>query len=144
MSEGGCRCGAARYALAIDGAPSSYACHCRDCQTMSGSAFALQVPAPASALEVSGDLVSWKHPSRSGAEAEQFFCAICHTRLYSTNSSRPGIVILRAGTLDESDALVPKLHIWMKRKQPWVDLPEGVPAFMESAPPAEFVAILMG
>ena len=111
---------------------------------MSGSAFALQVPAPASALEVSGDLVSWKHPSRSGAEAEQFFCAICHTRLYSTNSSRPGIVILRAGTLDESDALVPKLHIWMKRKQPWVDLPEGVPVFMESAPPAEFIAILMG
>jgi hypothetical protein len=143
MIEGGCRCGAVRYMLALEAPVRSYACHCRHCQTMSGSAFALQAPAPLTALEVSGDLFSWKHPSPSGAKAEQFFCAACNPRLYSTNSSRPGIAILRAGTLDESDALAPKLHIWTSRKQPWVALPEGIPAFAENAPPAEFIAILM-
>jgi hypothetical protein len=144
MIEGGCRCGATRYTLALDAPLPIYACHCRDCQTMSGSAFAMQLPAPQGALDVTGDLVSWKHPSRSGSEAVQYFCATCRTRLYSTNGSRPGVVIVRAGTLDASDALVPKLHIWTKRKQPWVDLPPGIPAFAESAPPAAFIAILMG
>jgi hypothetical protein len=57
--------------------------------------------------------------------------------------SRPGIALLRAGTLDDSDAIVPRLHIWVKRKQPLVVLPEGVPAFEESAPMAEMAAIMM-
>ena len=142
MIEGGCRCGAVRYTLALDAPPRSYACHCRDCHTMSGSAFALQAPVPLGAIEVTGDLRSWANLSRSGASTAQFFCAACHTRLYSTNSGRPGMAIVRAGTLDESDALMPSLHIWTKRKQAWIGLPEGVPSFAENAPLAAFISIL--
>ncbi len=41
------------------------------------------------------------------------------------------------GTLDASDGIVPRAHIWVKRKQPWIVLGVDVPAFEESAPPAE-------
>jgi len=63
--------------------------------------------------------------------------------IVDTNSARPGIAVVRAGTLDASDRLAPRLHIWVKRKQPWVVLADGVPAYEENAPAAEFAAILM-
>ena len=44
--RGGCRCGAVRYTLALDDLPLTYACHCTDCQTWSGSAFSQQVLVP--------------------------------------------------------------------------------------------------
>ena len=34
-----------------------------------------------------------------------------------------GLVVVRAGTLDESEQLAPELHLWTSRKQPWVALP---------------------
>ena len=42
---GGCRCGRVRYRVALPKLPNVYACHCRDCQTWSGSAFSLQLQA---------------------------------------------------------------------------------------------------
>ena len=49
-TEGGCRCGAVRYKLALDTLPLTYACHCLDCQTWSGSAFSQQTFVPEAAL----------------------------------------------------------------------------------------------
>jgi hypothetical protein len=36
---------------------------------------------------------------------------------------------LRVGTLDEPAALPPDVHIYTRSKQPWIALPQGVPAF---------------
>ncbi len=49
--EGGCRCGAVRYTVKADKLPNTYACHCLDCQTWSGSAFSLQFIVPEDALD---------------------------------------------------------------------------------------------
>ena len=38
---------------------------------------------------------------------------------------------VRVGTLDEPDCLPPDIHIFTSSKQPWVVLPEGVPAVPE-------------
>jgi len=53
--EGGCRCGQVRYRATVDRLPRVYACHCRDCQTWSGSAFSLQFFLPEDSLEVEGE-----------------------------------------------------------------------------------------
>ncbi len=141
--EGGCRCGACRYTLAIETAPPVYCCHCRDCQTWSGSAFSQQAVAPAAALSATGPIVEYSFQNRSGATSTQHICGTCHARLWNTNSARPGIALLRAGTLDISDTLTPRVHIWVKRKQPWLSIADDIPTFEENAPPAEFVAILV-
>ena len=39
--EGGCQCGAIRYQL-LRAPVALYACHCRDCQKQSSSAFGLR------------------------------------------------------------------------------------------------------
>jgi len=140
--KGGCRCGAVRYVLAVDRLPPTYACHCRDCQTWSGSAFSQQAVLPEAALSVAGPVETYELTSPSGRISRQRVCGTCHTRIYNTSSARPGLVILRAGTLDESDALDVVAHIWVRRKQPWIAIPPGVPAWPENAPPEELAAAL--
>jgi hypothetical protein len=122
--------------------PPVYCCHCLDCQTGSGSAFTEQGVVREGAISATGPIIDYRFASPSGSESRQRLCGTCHTRLWNTNSARPGIAVVRAGTLDGSDRLEPKLHIWVKRKQPWVVLAKDVPAFEENASPAEFVAIL--
>lgn len=75
--------------------------------------------------------------------SRQRFCARCHTRVFNTNSARPGFIALRAGTLDDSDKLDVVAHIWTKRKQPWVIIPEGVRSWHENAPPLELAEVLI-
>lgn len=140
--QGGCGCGAVRYALALDRLPPTYACHCRDCQTWSGSAFNQIALLSENRLTVSGPVEVCEVTGPSGRLSRQRVCGVCHTRLYSTNSARPGTIGLRAGTLDESDALDVVAHIWIKRKQPWVVIPDGVAAWPESAPPEQLAEAL--
>ncbi len=132
--SGRCRCGAVTYTLQASEAPVSYACHCLECQTMSGGAMVLQMPIPEAQLAVEGLLVTWENQDSRGNRTTQRFCAACKTRLYSTNTGRPGLALLRAGTLLDSDQLTPSLHIWARRKQPWIALPQDARAYPEAAP----------
>ncbi|MGN6817224.1 MAG: GFA family protein [Sphingomonas sp.] len=139
---GACRCGATRYELAIDSLTAIYCCHCTDCQRWSGSAFSEQAVVPEGAISATGPVVEFTIKNESGALSHQRACGTCHNRLWNTNSARPGIAVVRAGTLDHNRTLEPRVHIWVKSKQPWVVIADDVPCFDESAPPAEFAAIL--
>ena len=141
--EGGCRCGQVRYRVTLDGLPNVYACHCRDCQTWSGSAFSLQFFHPEDGFEVSGALQLFELTSPgSGRTSRQRGCAVCLTRVFNSNSARPGMVTIRAGTLDRSDELKIVAHIWTKRKMAGIEIPDGMPSWPEGAPPADFLAAL--
>jgi hypothetical protein len=140
--QGGCRCGAVRYTVALETLPRTYACHCRDCQTWSGSAFSQQAFLPDAALSVTGPVTIYEFTNPSGRVSTQRMCGVCHTRIYNSNSARPGVVVVRAGTLDRSDALDVAAHIWVKRKQPWLNLPEDVATWPEGAPLAELLQAL--
>jgi hypothetical protein len=143
--EGGCRCGAIRYRLDAVGLSKTYACHCLTCQTWSGSAFSLQFIAPETALHVTGEPAIYERLSDDGQRlSRQRGCPICFTRIYNTNSSRPGLVIIRAGTLDDSHEQEIAAHIWVKRKLKGIDIPPGIPTWPESAPPEDFRKALAG
>jgi len=144
--EGGCRCGAVRYKVKAGKLPNAYACHCLDCQTWSGSAFSLQFIVPEHALEVTGKPYLYERITGEGGDARtsrQRGCAHCMTRVYNTNTRRPGLAVVRAGTLDRSDELTIVAHIWAKRKLNGIEIPASVPSWPEGAPPADFMAVLM-
>jgi len=140
--EGGCRCGAVRYTIARDDLPAVYACHCHICQRASGSAFSLQALVPESTLRVSGPIVV-KEIVTDNRTSIQRFCGECLARVYNTNTRRPGLAVVRAGTLDRSEELVCRAHIFTDYRQQWFALPEDVPHWPEFAPPDDFVAALM-
>lgn len=136
--EGRCACGAVRYKLT---APPLivHACHCRDCQRLTGSAFVVNLwierrfveanDAPLEAKMVSGG---------SGKPHEVFRCPDCGTALWSKYHSGAGdTVLLRAGTLDRPETVTPDVHIFTRSKVPWLELPAGVPAFEAFYKPAE-------
>ena len=142
--NGRCGCGTVRYQINAARPPVVYACHCTDCQTQSGSAFALQMPVFEAMISVTGELISGERMQPSGAVGTIFSCPKCLVRIYSKNSTRPGLLTVRAGTLDDSAAIVPKFHLWMGSKQPWIDIPEGTITYetqIESS--AEWMQLLM-
>lgn len=138
---GGCRCDAVRYSVALDGLPPAYACHCHQCQTWSGSAFSEQILFPEEKLTVTGPVAVYDRRTEDRV-SHQRMCGICHTRIYNTNTRRPGVGVLRAGTLDDSHLIEVVAHIWTKRKQPWLILPDGALTWPENAPPAAMAAAL--
>jgi hypothetical protein len=128
--EGGCACGAARYRLT---APPLivHACHCRDCQKQTGSAFVLN--AWIERQFVAADhtvLLSFRLTAGSGQPHDVFYCGSCGTRLWSKYHAAPGDTLLvRVGTLDRPDLAPPDIHIFTRSKLPWLELPQGAPAF---------------
>jgi hypothetical protein len=141
MIEGGCRCGAVRYTLATETLPPAYACHCHLCQRWSGSAFSLQLLIGEGQLELTGPTETVEFTTEDRISTQRV-CGSCHTRIYNTNTRRPGLAVLRAGTLDRSEELECAAHIFTDYRQRWFVLPEGVPAWPEAPEPAEFVAAL--
>jgi hypothetical protein len=117
---GGCSCGAIRYEVASFPL-LLYTCNCTNCQTASGSAFALNMPVSARDFHIlRGEPKAWRHLSPRGVQVTSRFCGDCGGRLYGERAGRDQIVNLRAGTLDDTTWLVPAAHMFMKSAQPWV------------------------
>ena len=129
--EGGCACGKIRYRLT--NAPMIvHACHCRDCQKLSGSAFALNLWIERKFVEVTGPApVTFRvPPGSSGKPHDVYACATCGTHLWNKYHAAPGdTVLLCVGTLDDPSAVEPPVHIFTRSKAPWLELPEGARVF---------------
>ncbi len=140
---GRCLCGMVRYSVRPGFRMRPYACHCHDCQRRTGSAFGIQLGVAEADLSVEGKVMEGRHVQPSGAVAGIFACPACLTRLWTNNDRRPGIVNLRAGTLDNSPEIEPAAHFWVSSKQPWIVLPEDV-AVLDTQPqsPAEWMQLL--
>src|SRR5262249_38398587 len=126
----GCACGAARYRLT--NAPLIvHACHCRDCQRLSGGAFALNIWIERRFVEGNdAPLATNVVPAGSGKPQQIFRCAQCGTALWSKYHAAPGdTVLLRAGTLDHPETVTPDVHIFTRSKVPWLQLPPGARSF---------------
>ena len=135
--SGGCLCRAVRYVLTQGVHFNPYACHCTDCQRRTGSAFGIQLMARLDDFEVTGDLAKAQHVLPSGAVAQIFAYPRCFFRIYATNDRRPGLINLRAGTLDTSKDMTPSFHVWVRSKQPWIVIPPETPAFDMGPPTLE-------
>jgi hypothetical protein len=127
--EGGCACGAVRYRLGS--APMFvHCCHCRDCQRQTGSSFVINALIETDRITLlAGDPEPVTVPTDSGRPHAIYRCPACRIALWSDYGGRPALRFVRVGTLDEPAALAPDVHIFTRSKLPWVQLPEGVPAF---------------
>ena len=127
--EGGCACAGVRYRMTS--APMFvHCCHCRDCQRQTGSAFVLNALIETARVELLGaEPQRFAMPTDSGRPHGVYRCATCGTAVWSEYGGLAALRFVRVGTLDEPRALAPDVHIYVRSKQPWLVLPEGVPAF---------------
>jgi hypothetical protein len=134
VRTGGCLCGAVRYES--EGDPLySLQCHCRDCQRSSGTAYIAAMRVPASGFRITqGAPKRYLGRADSGNEITRAFCGDCGSPLYVQVSTRPDIVGLRVGTLDDPSAFRPEADIFVKSAQPWEHLDPALPKY-ETYPP---------
>ena len=117
--EGGCHCGAVRYACSEE--PTTVVnCHCGDCQQIAGSAFITGVLVPEGSVTVNGELKSYKVKADSGNGVTRNFCPICGTRIMVELDG--GVVGVSYTTLDDSSWLEPAIEFYTSKAQPWINL----------------------
>ena len=130
--EGRCTCGEIRFRM--NAKPMIvHACHCTECQRLSGSAFAINALIESEQVEL---LASTPEPvpvdGTSGKPQTILRCPRCKVALWSHYpGGGPKICFIRVGTLDEPARLKPDIHIYARSKLPWVRLPEDAPAVEE-------------
>ncbi len=126
---GGCSCGAIRYEIAAFPL-LLYTCNCTDCQTASGSAFALNMPVATKSFRITqGEPKGWHHLWPSGVKVCSWFCGECGGRIYGERAGREEVVNIRAGTLDDTKWLTPVAHFFLKSAQGWVQPATGAGCF---------------
>jgi hypothetical protein len=102
---GGCQCGKIRYEI-TEAPQLVYACHCADCQRITGSALSLGIALPERAFHrtaASRGRFS-ACPTVDGLNT-RFVCPECACWVFSL--PRGGVIRVRAGTLDDTNWLRP-------------------------------------
>lgn len=129
--DGQCHCGNIRFEAEVDPAQVRI-CHCTDCQTSTGAAYRVNVPAVKGTFKLSGGKVKQyvKTTADSGTKRVQGFCPECGTPIYSTNEGEPQGFGLRVGTIRQRGELRPGKQQWCRSALGWAmdlrDLPQSV------------------
>lgn len=118
---GGCLCGQIRYSAETEPIVTAI-CHCKNCQKQAGTAFSVVVGMTSSALSVQGSLKTFNDVGASGRSAYRRFCPECGSPILTEVDVMPGLVFLKAGTLDDTSWLCPTMQMWCDSAQPWVSL----------------------
>jgi hypothetical protein len=125
---GGCLCGQIRYSAQADPAIMAV-CHCRNCQKQAGTAFAVVIGIPKSALTIEGELKTYHDTGESGQAVDRNFCPNCGSPITSNAAVLPELVIIKAGTLDDTSWLNPTMHVYCDSAQAWTSIPQDATKF---------------
>src|SRR3982750_366903 len=125
--DGACHCGAITFSADIDPA-RVMACHCTDCQVLSGSPFRAVVAVPMAKFSVRGTPKTYVKTAQSGNPRAQVFCPECGTPLYACAPENPTSVIIRLGCVKQRSQLKPSLQLWQHSALPWLPELPSIPA----------------
>ncbi len=119
----------------IEGKPVVVAqCHCKNCQSQSGSAFSVNLIVPAEGVSTTGILTTYEdRDTLSGNPVYRRFCGACGSPIFSNLSDSNGMTIVKVGTLDDPAPFAPSISVWTSTKIPWVELPKGQRGFTHNA-----------
>lgn len=131
---GGCLCGAVRYAPTAPPLMEGN-CHCRDCRRVSGGPYAPTLFFALETVSIHGDVKYYESIGGSGQPIRRGFCPDCGSQLFGRPSMRPGMIGIRAGTLDDPAAFQPQVDIFASHAAPWDRMLDTTAKF-DTSPPA--------
>jgi len=131
--EGGCLCGGVRFSAGSEPLRAS-ACHCRNCQRRTGSAFGIGAYFREADVELHGELKTYEYRSdESGRWLRTQFCPACGTTVTWTAEAFPGIRALAGGAFDDPDSLAVQRHGWTRSRLKCIAFPRDAELFEKSA-----------
>ena len=132
--DGSCHCGAITFTAEVEPSRVS-ACHCTDCQVLSGAPFRSIVMVPIEQFSLKGQPKSYVKVAQSGNRRAQVFCPECGTPLYSSAAENPTAVVIRLGCVAQRALLKPAVQAWHHSALPWLSELESIPSVPESGQP---------
>ncbi|KAL6408107.1 glutathione-dependent formaldehyde-activating protein [Ilyonectria robusta] len=136
--NGQCSCGSIRYSFT--GEPLNVSlCYCNGCRRSSSSAFTTNILVlESNFVSTAGTPKAFKRKGGSGNEGSEHFCPDCGAQLYVTSNAAPGIVIIKAGTLDDwrlnDTKFKPTVEIFCQYKYNWLPDIGGTTKFEGAMP----------
>ena len=94
-------------------------CHCRDCQRSSGGAYTPAMFFRLEAVAITGVVRYYRKQADSGHAIERGFCPDCGSQLFSRLERQPGLIGVRAGTLDDPALFKPAIDIFADSANHW-------------------------
>ncbi len=133
MNQGSCHCGAVAFEVDTAQTVRFAHCHCHDCRKLHGTtcASALVLRETGFRLLRGADQLT---AYESSPGKFRYFCRHCGAPMHTTSQALPGLVILRAGTIDGDPGVRPQFHIWVSAKAPWYEIHDDLPQYQEAAP----------
>ncbi|TKA69246.1 hypothetical protein B0A55_04259 [Friedmanniomyces simplex] len=122
MPKGSCLCG--EYQHEYLGNPVATAvCHCKPCHKTAGQTGSVNNLLKADQYtKSSGKVFSWTRKGDSGKDVTYSNCATCGCIMTVKADAMPEMIIFKAGTLDDQDAIEssrPGLQIYNKYRPSW-------------------------
>ena len=114
---GSCLCGSVNYKSNSDPLVIQN-CHCDQCRKATGSVYLTNLFIKEENFEITGEVNNYTHLSDAGNNMTKYFCPNCGSQVFGKNSGRPGIITIRAGTVNEKDIIKPIRNLFLKSKVP--------------------------
>ena len=126
--EGGCLCGAVRYALS---APPKWTalCHCDSCRRAASAPLVAW-------MGFKPDQVTWQGERQiyaSSQHSKRSFCPTCGSQMSFESTRWPGEIHLYGVSLDTPEAYIPQLHCYTDEALSWLHMTDDLPRFRQSA-----------
>ena len=132
--SGRCLCGKVSYRS--EGPPNfQVKCYCTDCRKVSAAGHAAMMGFASGDVAIEGEVAEYRSKADSGADVARAFCPKCGSGIYARNAATPGMIFLRASTLDDPNAFAPQLVVYASRAPVWDPVSPDLPAFPERPPP---------
>lgn len=123
--EGGCHCGAIRYALSA--APlGSMICHCQSCRRITGAPVVAWLSVDPVALAFTKGAPQ-TYVSSPGVTRQ--LCGQCGTQLTMASADDDSFIDVTTASLDDPNAFPPTHHSWLSHDLAWVKFGDGLPTF---------------
>lgn len=113
---GSCLCGDVLYE--IDEVLDTGYCHCRNCQTLTGTAVRPWASVSRTGFrQISGAPSRYEHSPLG----EQLFCPRCGSQLWWEPYNVDEPVLVSVGSLNNPDGLAPRIHQWYGSRIEWFE-----------------------
>lgn len=100
----------------------------------SGSAYAPTFFVPEQSISIQGQVKYYESAGGSGGKVSRGFCPHCGSQLFGKTEAMPGLIAVRAGSLDDTSQYHPQVDIFVSRAAPWDFIAPTATQFPEMPP----------
>ena len=86
-------------------------------------------------VSISGEATAYASTTDSGNTNTRYFCPTCGSRMFGSNTLRPGVVAIPVGIFEDRSWFKPEVVVYSRNRDEW-DISDAATLSFEAMPPA--------